>query len=239
VRPVKVVRGFSFLTSRRFQTPCDTQRILPEWRQGSIGLYGTWEQASHIVVGKLDGGKLVGKTDPPSYATEAVRKIYWCEGELRIDAYIRGTPVPTNKYLWGSLQPECRPAQLPAGRSPYAGPVMRIWFLTIEGGYLRPILEGGGVHFLTLRGRWPSNLSEDSEQYLARLLLTPYANSLNAEDYALHFFSSASNACFILGREDCKLEIRKLSLNPNSAIGNAACEYLRSQFAESCGKVTR
>jgi len=97
------------------QMPCDAQRILPEWKQGSIGLYGTWKQASHIVVGKLDGGKLVGETDPPSYATEAVRKIYWCEGELRVGAYIRGTPVSTNKYLWGSLQPECKPDQLPGG----------------------------------------------------------------------------------------------------------------------------
>ena len=115
---------------------------------------------------------------------------------------------------------------------------MRIWFLKIEGGYLRPILEGGGVHFLTLRGEWPSSLQEDRERYLARLLLTPYANSLNEEDYALHFFSNASNACFILGLTDCKLEIRKVSLNPNSTIKNAACEYLRSQFAESCSKAT-
>jgi hypothetical protein len=221
------------------QVPGDAQRVLPEWKQGSIGLYGTWKQASFIVVGKLDGGKLVGETDPPSYATEAVRKIYWCEGELRIDAYIRGNRVPTNKYLWGSLQPECRPDQLPAGHNPYVGPVMRIWFLKIEDEYLRPILEGGGVHLLILRGQWPSNPRENPERYLARLLLTPYVDSLNAEDYALHFFQNASNACFILGSEDCKLEIRKLSLNPNSIIRNAACKYLRSQFDESCSKVAR
>ncbi len=181
------------------QVLCNAQRMLPEWKQGSIGLYGTWIQASHIVLGKLDRGKLVGETDPPSYASDSVRKIYWCEGELRIDAYIRGTQVPTNKYLWGSLQKECRSDQLPAGQNPYIGPVMRIWFLKIEGGYLRPILEGGGVHLLTLRGEWPSSPKEDRERYLARLLLTPYANSLNEEDYALHFFSNASNACFILG----------------------------------------
>lgn len=218
------------------QAPCDAQRVLPEWKQGSIGLSGTWKQASHIVVGKLDEGTLVGETDPPSYATEAVRKIYWCEGELQIVAYIRGSSVPTNKYLWGSLQPECKPDQLPGGRNPYAEPVTRIWFLKIEDGYLRPILEGGGIHLLVLRREWPSNLRGNPERYLARLLLTPYADTGNAEEFALHFFSSASSACYILGWEDCKVEIRKLSLNRNGEIRKAACGYLRSQFAESCSK---
>jgi hypothetical protein len=217
--------------------PCYAQRVSPEWKQGSIGLYGTWQQASHIVVGNLVGGKLVGATKPPSYASEAVRRIYWCEGELQITSYVRGAQVPTNRYLWGSIQPECRPDQLPAGRNPYTDPVIRVWFLRATDGYLRPIVESGGVHLLILRGQWPSTLREDPERYLARLLLNPYANSLNRADFALHFFGNASNACFVIGWDECKTEIRKISRDQSGAVRSAACSYLRTQFNENCRRV--
>ena len=213
---------------------CGAQQRFPKWQEAHIGLYGTWQQATLIVIGDLQEGVLIGESDPPAFAAEDVRRVYWCEGVLQIESIIRGTAPATRKYLWGTLEPGCKPERLPGGQNPYPNPVMRIWFLRTEDGYLRPIVDGGGIHLLIFRGQWSSTPQENPEWRVARLLLSPAADSLNPKDYVSHFGQSVSNACYILGFANCKAEVQLLSRDHNTLISNAACEYLRSEFGEAC-----
>jgi hypothetical protein len=114
----------------------------------------------------------------------------------------------------------------------------RVWFVRQEGDYLRPVVDAGGPLCLTFNFKWSVKSGENPSEHFARLLLTPLAVASTPVEYAQRFFSFASPACSIMGKGECIGEIKALAAMGVPYLRREACDFLASQFHETCPAAT-
>ena len=226
---------------------CAPHPEFPKWKGGSASLDIEWRNASIVAVGEI--------TNAASYGVQAVdglpwpgsvgvEKLYWCEGHFQVTAILKGSPSPTaRKYLWAWPQPGC---QLYDRDSTLLGSryKTRVWFLREEGGFLRPLYDGGGApRFVGFCEAWDDGAPLPPAQRVGVFLLTPWANcaanSADMADYARYLWSVGDFACLLLGKQSCIQRLRSLGHSPHAALRKEACDYLKWQLQTACEEPSR
>jgi len=214
----------------------------PAWRGGSVSLDIEWERASIVAVGDVDNVTDYGEQPVnglPWPGSVGVDKLYWCEGDFQVAATLKGSLTSrAKKYLWPSPRPGCElyehDPDLIASRYE-----TRVWFLREEGGFLRPLYDGGGAHyFVGFCAAWDDGAPLLPRQRVGVFLLTPFANCAATADetdkYARYLENIGDLACILLGKEECVQRIRSLTHLGNASLRTAACDYLKGQQYTSC-----
>ena len=192
--------------------PAATQQRFPAWRGSTVLPQAEWLASPIVAVGEVVNIVPYGRQHVdhlPQPMSPSVHTLYWCQGEFRPVAVVKGDlRLPPKRYLWASGLAGCR-------LYPDSGDAMRfkthVWFLREEGDFLRPTYDGG-----------------------AHLFLKPAANSDTLGDYARYLGDVADIACELLGATACVDHIRALATLGNPALQEAACGFLKGQFGASC-----
>jgi hypothetical protein len=198
-----------------------------------LNLSGTWEFSPSVVVGDMRHAKAVGtqKLVPPPLAG-ARDTLYWCEGDFRTFAVIKGTaPSPRKKYLWAEFQPGCDlyfQDPIAAG-----SPVTRVWFIREEGKYVRPAVDSAR-HYYLLHTDWASSSDVDARTRFGRLLLTPAAYAGTLVEFSQGFTNLASLAQMVLGDAEARTRVRELAGLGDPDLRREACDFLQMNFQEKC-----
>lgn len=218
---------------------CSRQRY-PQWKAAPLGLLGSWDRASSVVVADLQNVEAVGTqriANPPWPVSPKLHRLYWCQGDLKVYSVVKGKiPPGGKKFLWGGTKPGCDLTDYGAGarQESKSTALTRVWFIREEGDYIRPVVDGGGgLFFFVFNGKWDDG--QDPEKKFARLLLTPNAVGRSARDYGRRWdFEVPSTACLVLGREQCIEQIKALAALGDPLLRRRACDFLNSQFKETC-----
>jgi hypothetical protein len=213
------------------------QHTYPKWRGSNLVLYGEWAASPIVAVGEVVNISSYGEQSVdriPLPMAPWVQKLYWCQGDFRVDAVIKGVlNVPVKRYLWASGLPGCKlwpedPDLV------FARFQTRAWFLREEGEFLRPLFDGGTHWYIGLFTKWENTKPPTARQKLGALLFTPSANSDNLEDYARYLWDVARIACDLLGKEECISQILSLADLGNAELHNQACAYLKDVLSKDC-----
>ncbi len=213
------------------------ERTYPEWRgSNNVALAGSWNASPIVAVGDVTNITTYGEQNVsglPWPMAPDVRKRYWCEGDFRVIAVVKGElHGASKKYLWASSLPECKLW--------YGDPrffqrfLTRVWFLREEGKFLRPTFDGGTARLFGLFTAWEDGPRLPDRQRLGVLLLTPMAIDDTLEDYAHSLWSVGDIACDLLGTTECAQRIRALGKLGSPVLRAEACDYIRAQLGEAC-----
>jgi hypothetical protein len=162
-----------------------------------------------------------------------VHKLYWCQGDFRATAVVRGELGPRARYLWADSRPGCKlwddnPSLI------FHRFKTKVWFLREEGGFLRPPFDGGTDKFIGFFSKWDESSRLPARQRLGTLLLTPGANGDSLEEYARYLWDAGDIACELLGKAECVRQIRGLADLGNAELRDNACNFLKGQMEERC-----
>jgi hypothetical protein len=231
MRPVCLIAIISTFGSL---PPLDAQRTFPEWRGSNILPPSVWEASPIAAVGEVVNIRLYGEQHveklPWPMAT-GVHKLYWCEGDFRAIAIVKGDlNRSTKRYLWASPLPGCKLWDN-SRRLIFRRFKTRVWFLREEGGFLRPTFDGGTDGFI---GFFAKSSPLSARQQLGTLLLTPSANSDTLEDYARYLWDAGDIACELLGKTECVRQLKALAELGNPVLRENACHFLKGQMDEDC-----
>lgn len=209
---------------------------LPTWTVGPLALVGLWETSSDVVVADAKNIRALGGQtvlNPPAPASLKNRRIYWCQADLEIKDVIKGDIKPgTKKFVWGAIRSGCNLAAL--GRATIRGDsVVRVWFIREEASLLRPVVDGGGIFFLAINGRFEGT-EKNRQEHFGELLLTPDAVAATSREYAAQFLSLADAACLVLGKEQCVERIKQLARVPDGILHGAVCKVLHDNLETLC-----
>lgn len=213
------------------------QLHFPDWRGSPVLLPTVWAKSTIAAVGEVISIAPYGEqavSGLPIRGGEGIRRLYWCHGEFRATAIVKGTlPDPVEKYLWADTRPGCRlwdddPALV------FSRFKTRVWLLREEAGYLRPTFDGGAQKFIGLFPSWDDLPSVPPKQRLGIFLLTPLANSDNSDDYATYLWNVGDVACDLLGNTECVEQFQQLASQPNGSLRTSACNFLSGQLGKQC-----
>lgn len=211
-----------------------------QWVAAPLTMVGVWERAETVVIAELKNTKEIGvqqlQTPLPWPTSPTVDKVYWCEGEFTAYSIIKGRyPTQGKRFIWGAIRPGCTISY--ANKRELNGRrVLRIWFVREEPRAIRPVVDGGGVFFLTFGADWGGPRVENPARAFAQLLLTPSANASSLSEFSRMLPSVGELACLILGRSECINEMRSLARLGNDDLKKAACAYSDLQLDAPCGK---
>jgi hypothetical protein len=215
-----------------------SQDRLPESRVGSIGLTGSWESAPDVVVGDVSNIVALGAekiTSPPWPAYDSIHEIYWCQADFKADSAIKGDlPVPGKKFLWAAIRPGCGLELFRYGYDESQAPIVRIWFVREEGEYIRPVVDAGGVFFVSFHGKWFDPPKQEAPRILALLMLNPAALGMSTAHYSIIFNNPVMLARTILGEKEIVERLKALATSPDLELRESACYYLKDQFRIPC-----
>jgi hypothetical protein len=213
------------------------EQRFPKPRVSTTLLEGDWISSPIVAIGDVVNITSYGEqaTDYlPRPTMQDVHRLYWCEGDFRVVAVVKGAfhELP-KKYLWASTLPGCR--LLPDNPEAVANrDQTRVWFLREERGLLRPTFDYGTYRFLGILTRWDNGPRLPPRQRLGTLLLTPAANGVSLEDYAAYIWQIGDIACDLLGKLECGRQIRNLAKLGNPVLEEAACGFLKGQLEQDC-----
>jgi hypothetical protein len=214
----------------------DAQREFPEWRGSNLEIAGDWKASPIVAIGDVTNITAYGEQNVSSLPwpmSPDVHELYWCQGDFRAIEVVKGElPAPPKKYLWASSLPGC--ALWYGDARFFQRLATRVWFLRVEGEFLRPTFDGGTARLFGLFTKWDDGPRLPARQRLGVLLLTPAANSDTPEDFARYLWNSGDIACDLLGKAQCALQIRSLTELASPALREAACNYLKGQLGEEC-----
>jgi hypothetical protein len=201
-------------------------------------LLGEWIASPIVAVGEVVNIAPYGVQDVehlPWPMSPSVHKLYWCEGDFRPIAVVKGElHLPPKKYLWASGLAGCK--LYPDSPDRVRRFNTRAWLLREEGDFLRPTYDSGTTHlFLSLFDKWDdSQRRAPAREQLGLLLLKPAANSDTLSDYARYLGDVVDIACELLGRAECVERISALAGLGNPALRGAACGFLKGQLGVDC-----
>jgi hypothetical protein len=169
---------------------------------------------------------------PPS---PEIPEIYWCQADFRADSVVKGSlPNRGKKFLWAAIRPGCSFEWFRYGYEETAEPVTRIWFVREEGEYIRPVVDGGGVFFVSFHGKWFDPPKEEAPKTLALLMLNPAALGWSPTHYATIFQHPVGLALAILGKTELIARLKALAATPDRTLRETVCGYLESEFDQAC-----
>lgn len=213
------------------------QKQFPEWRGSTVLLPAEWTASPIIAVGEVANITTYGEQNLdhlPRPMSPSVHRLYWCEGDFKLTAVIKGElHLPPKKYLWASAFPGCN-LWPDNPRLVFSRFQTRAWFLREEGDFLRPTYDGGASLFIGLFAKWDGGQRVPAQQQLGLLLLTPAANSDTPDDFATYLWNVGDIACELLGRVECVEHIRALAGIGKPALHEAACRFLKGQLGVDC-----
>jgi hypothetical protein len=219
---------------------CWSEEQLPQWKVvASIGLSGTWERAADmgdVVVGGASNVVAVGSqriSNPPWPVS--VDEIYWCKADFHASAVVKGRlPTPGKPFLWAAIRPGCGFEWFRYGYDETEAPFTQVWFVREEGEYIRPVVDAGGVFFISFHGKWFDPPEKDAPTVLALLMLNPAALGMTPSHYAVIFHYAVTLARTILGEEETVKRLKALATSQDPAVRTSVCSYLDSQFRQPC-----
>ena len=217
--------------------PATAQERFPEWRGSRVLLPGEWAASPIVAVGEVVNVAPYGQQNVkhlPWPMSARVHRLYWCEGDFKLTAVIKGDlHLPPKKYLWASAFPGCK-LWPDNPRLMFRRFQTRAWFLREEGNYLRPTYDGGAELFEGLFEKWDDESPVPPGRQLGSLLLKPAANNDTLDDFARYLWDVGDIACELLGKTECVEQIRALAGIGNPALQRAACRFLKGQLGEDC-----
>jgi hypothetical protein len=198
---------------------------------------GVWKASTITAVGDVVNIREYGEQDVGSLPwpmSPEVHKLYWCEGDFKAVAIVKGElSTPPKKYLWASSLPGCKLWD-DNPRLIFQRFKTRVWFLREEGAFLRPPFDGGTDRFIGFFSTWEQNPRLSAGRQLGTLLLTPRASSDTLEDYGRYLWDVGDIACELLGKAECAQRIRALADLGNPVLRENACHFLKGQLDEDC-----
>ena len=219
--------------------PCwlRAQQRFPDWRGSYTFLQGDWNASPIVAVGEITnissyGEQTVDKV--PSTMSPDIHKLYWCQGDFRAIAVVKGAlPPALKKYLWASAVPGCKVLD--------DDPLLihhrektRAWFLREDGEFLRPTFDIGTFRYLGVSADWDADSTLPPKQRLGALLLTPSANGDSLKYYASYLWYVGDIACELLGKEECARRIRGLTDLGSPELRENACQFLGQELGVKC-----
>ena len=198
---------------------------------------GGWIESPIVAIGTIDHISSYGEQyvdHLPWPVTASVHKLYWCQGDFRLTAVVKGQlRSPPKKYLWASTIPGCELwSNDPRLRS--SREQTRAWFLREEGGLLRPTFDNGTYRYVGLLAKWDDGPDLPARERLGLLLLRPDANGDTPEDFAKYLWDVGDIACELLGKPECADRIRAITLLGSPSLTEAACNFLSGQLGAGC-----
>jgi hypothetical protein len=210
----------------------------PELRGSRVSLQIEWRQSPIVAVGEVANIRRYGEQlvdHLPWPASPGVHKMYWCQGDFRVVAVVKGDlDARTRKYLWASGLEGCKlyenDPQMIASRYQ-----TRAWFLREEGEFLRPAFDYGTHRFIGLCTRWEDGPPLPARDRLGALLLDAAANCATSDDFGGYFFQHIGDlACEVLGKAECVQRMRDLAQTGDAKLRTAYCDYLKWQQETTC-----
>jgi hypothetical protein len=195
-----------------------------------------WEDAMIVAVGEVLHAHTYGThtyASLPSPAHPWEHELHWCVGDFHATAVVKGSlDGAPQTYLYVSW----RDCEVLNSMAPDWGneAKTRVFFLRVEGGFLRPVFDYGTHKYLGLLARWDQGPDLPPRQRLGSLLLTPYANKKTLNAYADYLGDIGDIACDLLGKADCARRIRKLARLGDPLLRENACGFLKGQLHEGC-----
>jgi hypothetical protein len=215
----------------------DAQQTFPEWRGSNVLPPSVWDASSIAAVGEVVNIRLYGEQQVeklPWPMSPEVHKLYWCEGDVKAIAIVKGElSVPIKKYLWASTVLPCRLWD-DYPRLVFSRFKTRVWFLREEGEFLRPPFDGGTARFIGFFAKWDENSRLSARQQFGTLLLTPTTNNDKLKAYARYLWDVGDIACEVLGKAECVQQIRALAGLGDPVLHENACQFLKGQMDEDC-----
>lgn len=213
------------------------EQKFPEWRGSNTLLEGDWIASPIVAVGEITNISsycelVVDKLPWPM--SPDVHKLYWCQGDFRAIAVVKGALPPTSKkYLWASSLPGCKLWD-DDPRFIYHREKTRAWFLRKEGDFIRPTFDGGTYRYVGVSANWYADSPLPAKQRLGALLLTPSANGDSLKDYAHYLWYVGDIACDLLGKEECARRIRGLMALGSPELREESCHFLSGELGVEC-----
>jgi hypothetical protein len=214
----------------------EAQQWFPQPRGSTVRLPTDWRDATIVAVGEVVHARTYGTqtySHLPLPAHPWEHELHWCVGVFRAKAVVKGSlDGAPQRYLYVSW-PDC---DIINGASPDWGSEAktRVFFLRVEGEFLRPVFDYGTHKYLGLLTSWDQDHRLPPQQRLGALLLTPHANTGTLKAYADYLWDVGDIACDLLGKADCARRIRRLAKLGNPLLRQNACGFLQGQLHEGC-----
>ncbi len=214
----------------------EAQQWFPQPRGSNVRLAGDWADATIVAVGEVVNARIYGThtySRLPFPANPWDHEVRWCAGDFHATAVVKGSlDGAPKKYLYLSSL-GCQVLNL---STPDWGDEAktRVFFLRVEGAYLRPVFDYGTHKYLGLLTRWDQGPRLPPRQRLGALLLTPRANTSTIKAYARYLGYVGDIACDLLGKAECARRIRALAKLGNPLLRENACGFLQGQLHEGC-----
>jgi hypothetical protein len=212
------------------------QQRFPQPRGSNVGLPTDWQDATIVAVGEVVHVRSYGTqtvSDLPYPAPPWVHELFWCVGDFHAKAVVKGSlDAAPQRYLYVS-SPDC--AMTNATQPDWGDEAKtRVFFLRVEGKFLRPVFDYGTHKYLGLLTGWDQGPHLPPRQRLGALLLTPHANTGTLKAYARYLWDVGDIACDLLGKADCARRIRQLAKLGDPLLRQNACGFLEGQLHEGC-----
>ena len=214
----------------------EAQQWFPQPRGSNVRLPTDWADADIVAVGEVLHARTYGThiySSLPYPAKPWEHELHWCVGDFHAKAVVKGSlDGAPQKYLYISWL-DC---EVINGSTPDWGDEARtrVFFLRVEGEFLRPVFDYGTHKYLGLLTRWEQGPNLPPRQRLGALLLTPHANTGTLKDYAYYLWDVGDIACDLLGKAECARRIRQLAKLGSPMLRQNACGFLQGQLHDSC-----
>ncbi len=212
------------------------QQWFPQPRGSNVRLPSDWANATIVAVGEVVHARSYGTQNYsrlPFPAHPWEHELHWCVGDFHAKAVVKGTlEAAPQKYLFVSW-PDC--GIVNSAAPDWGGEAKtQVFFLRVEGEFLRPVFDYGTHKYLGLLTSWDKGPHLPPQQRLGVLLLTPSANASTLEAYAHYLGDVGDIACDLLGKADCAMRIRQLAKLGSPLLQQYACGFLQGQLHEGC-----
>jgi hypothetical protein len=169
---------------------------------GNLQLIDLWSRAALVVTGSVAHVNRIGVPRLGKNVNSESITVYPCEAEFSPSIVVKGHAEDANrKLLWFSYFPNCA---FPYRPEDTVGQVDRIWFLRVDGRWLRPVADNAAPFLGLFQPFSPNNDdSESIRRALIRQLLTPEAVARTNREFAEHFFDLFGVACEITTEQMC------------------------------------
>lgn len=221
--------------------PGDDTRRFPEFEVGGLNFQGSWQKASFVAVGEVINHRVYEvqwKEELPWPVPSSLHLLYWCRGDLRIDAAVKGeAPAESVDVYWATVQPDCRSA-FNDERYSRQWPT-KIWCVKRDGRFQVLLHAFYYRRYLGLPFRWDAGAKLPPRERLGALLLSPSDDEEDLYSFGDRIWERADVACELLGKEGCVRKLRDLAAlggkTPGGeALKEAACQYLKAELREKC-----
>lgn len=211
---------------------CQPQTEIPEPRKlqvkGSIGLSAVWEDATVVVLGRLENRVRLGPRQAWIQIDKGELPVYPCTGTISNPRYLKGDrKAEALRLLWFSYRPLCsfsfNPEKEPSSTE-------GLWLLRTEGQYVRPVWDNGPIYVPVYRD---IEQSADLIRVTAERILDPSTVSRSQNEFLSLLLDHFELSCSMVGVSNCRHTLRDLALRSDSQLRGELCRF-RAGMHDEC-----